>query len=64
MQTHGCDKSGQISGFYTFLIEEVNFLSVPLIPFRGNWFNVLFYNGGTLYYLHDHLNHFFWYYKT
>ena len=58
MQTHGCEKSGSISDFYTYLTEEVGFLNVPFISFRGNRFNVLFYNGGILYYLYDHLLHF------
>ena len=59
VQTHGCEKSGRISDFYTYLTEEVGFLNVPLITFRGNRFNVLFYDGGILYYLHDHWKHFF-----
>ena len=59
VQTHGCEKSGRISDFYTYLTEEVGFLNVPFISFRWNWFYVLFYNDGILYYLHDHLQHFF-----
>ena len=59
VKTHGCKKSGRISDFYTYLTEEVGFLNVAFISFRGNRFNVLFYNGGILYYLHDHLKHFF-----
>ena len=59
MQTHGSEKPGRISDFYTYLTEEVGFLNVAFISFRGNRFNVLFYNGGILYYLHDHLKHFF-----
>ena len=50
---------GRISDLYTYLIEEVCFLIVLFIPFRGNQFNVLFYNGGVLFYLHDHLKSFF-----
>ena len=42
VQTHGCEKSGCISDFYTFLCEEVGFSNVPFILFKGNWFNVLF----------------------
>ena len=30
VQTHGCEKSGRISDFYTFLCEEVGFSNVPL----------------------------------
>ena len=48
VQTYGCEKSGLISDFYTFLCEEVGFSSVPFIPFKGNRFNVLFYNGGVV----------------
>ena len=59
VQTHGCEKSGRISDFYTFLCEEVGFSNVPFIPFKGNRFNVLFYNGGILYFLYNHLKHFF-----
>ena len=59
VQTHGCEKSGRISDFYTFLWEEVGFSNVPFIPFKENYFNVLFYNGGILYFLYNHLKHFF-----
>ena len=59
VQTHGCEKSGRISDFYTYLTEEVGFLNVPFISFKENRFNVLFYNGGILYYLYDYLLHFF-----
>ena len=58
VQTHGCKTSGRISDFYTYLAEEVGFLNVPFISFRGNRFNVLFYNGEILYYLLDYLQHF------
>ena len=59
VQTHGSEKSGRISDFYTFLCEEVGFSNVPFIPFKENQFNGLFYNGGTLYFLYNHLKHFF-----
>ena len=59
VQTHGCEKSGRISDFYTFLCEEVGFSNVPFILFKGNRFNVLSYNGGILYFLYNHLKHFF-----
>ena len=59
VQTHGCEKSDRISDFYTFLCEEFGFSNVPFIPFKGNRFNVLFYNGGILYFLYNHLKHFF-----
>ena len=59
VQTHGCEKSGRISDFYTFLLEEVDFSNAPFIPFKGNQFNVLFYNDGIPYYLYNHLKQFF-----
>ena len=59
VQTHGWEKSGLISDFYTFLCEEVGFSNVPFIPFKGNRFNVLFYNRGVLYFLYNNLKHFF-----
>ena len=59
VQTPGCEKSGRISGFYTFLCEEVGFSNVPFIPFKENRFSKLFYNGGILYFLYNHLKHFF-----
>ena len=48
VQTHGCEESGRISHFHTFLREEFGFYIVPFVPFKGNQFNVLFYNGGIL----------------
>ena len=59
VQTRGCEKSDRISDFYTYLTEEVGFLNVPFVSFRGNRLNVLFYDGGILYYLHDHLQNCF-----
>ena len=53
------EKSGRIAGFYKHLREENGFLSVPFIPLRENWFNVLFYNGKKFYCLQDHLQHIF-----
>ena len=58
-ETYGCEKSGRISDFNTFLCEEVGFSNVPFIPFKGNRFNVLFYNRGVLYFLYNNLKHFF-----
>ena len=58
VQTRGCEKSGRVQDFAAFLTVELGFPSVPLIPFKGNRFNILFYNGGMCYYLRDHLNSF------
>lgn len=57
VQTKCCEKSGRIGDFASFLV-EVGFTSVPLIPFKGNKFNVLFYNGCICYFLHEHLKAF------
>ena len=59
VETHGCEKSGRISNFYTFLCEEIALSNVPFIPFNENRFIVLFYNGGILYFLCNHLKYFF-----
>ena len=59
VQTHGCEKSGRISDFYTFLCEEVGFSNVPFITCKENRFNVLFYNGGILDFLCNYLKYFF-----
>ena len=40
-------------------MEEVDFSNAPFIPFKGNQFNVLFYNDGIPYYLYNHLKQFF-----
>ena len=55
VKTHACEKSGRIS----FLTEEYGFCSVPFITFKGNRFNVLFYNGGVLFSLFEQLKEFF-----
>ena len=59
VQTRGCEKSGRIADFSSYLIDEVGLSSVPFITFKGNRFNILFYNGGITYYLHEHCKHFF-----
>ena len=59
VQTRGYEKSGSISDISTFLCEEVSFSNVPFISFKGSRFNVLFYNSGILYFLYNHLKHFF-----
>ena len=59
IRTHGCEKLGCIYDFHAFLCKEVGFPNVSFIPFKGNRFNVLFYNGGILYFLYNHLKHFF-----
>ena len=51
VQTRGCKKSGLVGDFEAFMKEELGFPSVPLIPSKGNRFNVLFFNGGMCFYL-------------
>ena len=46
VQTHGCEKLGDLSDLYTFSCE-------------GNQYAVLFYNGGILYALYNNLKHLF-----
>jgi len=58
VQTKGCEKSGRMIEFSSFL-RSCGFESVPFIPFRGNRFNIVFYNEGIAYYLHDLCRHFF-----
>ena len=58
-QRHGCEKSGCISDFYTFLFEKVGFSNVRFIPFKENRLNVLFYNDDILYFHYHNLKRFF-----
>ena len=59
VQTRGCEKSGRISDFASFLTQEIGLTSVPFIPFKGNRFNILFYNGGIAFYMYEHCLRFF-----
>ena len=58
VQERGCEKSGRMAQFATFIKQKQTVL-IPLAPFIGNCFNILFYNGAGCYYLFDHLNEFF-----
>ena len=53
--TQGCEKSGKMLKLSTWLKEKKNIDSVPLYPFLGNRFNILFLNGGGLFKIYDHL---------
>ena len=44
---------------YGFHIRLDGFSNVPFNPFKGNWLNELFYNGGILCFLYNNLKHFF-----
>ena len=58
VQERGCEKSGRMVDFQLAL-EDSGLPENPLIPFKGNRFNVLFYNAGIIYYLHDNCKSFF-----
>ena len=58
VQTRGCEKSGRIQDFSSFL-NDLGFQKDPFIPFRGNRFNVVFYNGGISYFMHQICRNFF-----
>ncbi|MCH2377670.1 MAG: hypothetical protein MK231_04815, partial [Pelagibacterales bacterium] len=58
VQERGCEKSGRMVEFQLAL-EDSGLPENPLIPFKGNRFNVLFYNAGMIYYLHDKCKSFF-----
>ena len=58
VEEHGCEKSGKMVEFALALAEDgIN--KNPLIQFRGNRFNIIFYNGGASYYLHKSCKKFF-----
>ena len=40
-------------------MEEKKIFRLPIYQFLGNHFNILFINAGGVYYLFDHLVHFF-----
>ena len=50
MGRHGSEQSGVYQPFTTFL-KANNILRNPLAPFRGNRFNILFYDAGVIYLL-------------
>ena len=45
--------------FSTFLAANYHTKRVPLASFRGNRFNILFHNGGALYFLQSAIKEFF-----
>ena len=55
VQERGCEKSGRMVTFSTFLKESHNIISLPLYPFLGNRFNILFLNGAGVFYLYNYL---------
>ena len=59
VQERGCEKSGRMVQFKSFLENEKNITAVPLAPFKGNRFNILFLNGAGTFFLHKHCQEFF-----
>ena len=49
----------QFATFITQKQTETETVLIPLAPFIGNCFNILFYNGAGCYYVFDHLKEFF-----
>ena len=58
VQEKGCEKSGKIVCFATYLKDEFGVTSTLLFPFLGNRFNILFVNAAGLYFLYDQLINF------
>ena len=56
-QWRGCEKSGCPLQFTTYL-KSHGIDTNPLIHFKGNRFNILFANGGRVYYLQKHVINF------
>ena len=56
-QRRGCEKSGCPLQFTTYLKSQGIDIN-PLIHFKGNRFNILFANGGRVYYLQKHIINF------
>ena len=56
---HGSEQSGAYMAFSTYLTNNYNIKRVPLASFRGNRFNILFYDAGALYHLQSAISGFF-----
>ena len=55
VQERGCEKSGRMVSFATFMKETKHMDNLPLYSFLGNRFNILFLNGAGVFYLHPFL---------
>ena len=55
---HGFEQSGVYQYFTTYLLSN-NITKNPLVSFRGNRFNILFYDAGALYYISPFIEKFF-----
>ena len=56
----GDEKSGVYGDFMDFepllsKLKESNLHHLPIVPFRGNRFNIVFFNGGFVYFLHKEM---------
>ena len=58
VQAKGCERSGRAVSFADY-VSDKGIESIPLAPFVGNRFNIIFHNGGGVFYLHEHLRPFF-----
>ena len=58
VQAKGCERSGRAVSFSDY-VSDKGIESIPLAPFVGNRFNIIFHNGGGVFYLHEHLRPFF-----
>ena len=55
----GCEKSGRMVHFATFLKEKYDLNEIPLYPFLGHRFNIIFLNGAGVFALYNKLLTFF-----
>ena len=55
VQEWGCEKSGRMVNFATFMKENHQMINLPLYLFLGNRFNILFLNGAGVFYLYSYL---------
>ena len=56
----GDEKNGCYGEFRNFgplkqKVSESGLTSIPIVPFRGNRFNIIFFNGGFVYFLHKEI---------
>ena len=58
LSKYGSEQSGVYQSFTSYLVTN-GIKRNPLAPFRGNRFNILFYDAGVLYYLSDIVISFF-----
>ena len=59
VQERGCEKPGRMVSFASYVKDEFDITSIPLYPFLGNRFNILFLNGAGVHFRYDMLLDFF-----